>query len=553
MQNSSEVFIYRPKLNKIERNKYNLLKKSQQTEIYNNNLITNNFVISDNKRLIKNKSFFVNFDPSKAIENDQIILDLRKKLNEDREKLINNRRIKEEEEIKIFKRINESQLLIEKKLLEKKINGKHEKTFKLKKLDLKDYKINQDSLDVKKLKVQKNYEDIYLTEKIEKKYNFEDKLKEIEKKSYLVFDLLYTTEEIKKRIEYFALIDEFLSEEINSDMNNKERNLMTPKEAISSDNYINRFLGYFGAELLSFNIKNVYIEKNPSNESLRDIIFKIIIKEIANQKVYKLAVISPSMKKNIFRNINNWYNLNALIKIKLFKVYGIPEKNIFFYNYNLNKFEVHMIIYNKKIDGVENVLKEIKIKVTICNVLNNIILSSIMFETKFCKNVNEWTNENGIRGGKTYFHPVGWIGLALKIKDKYDKSNEWIGKEGKKGEWAVAYHGVGKGNQFEKILNILNNGLKPGPNQFYSYHLNANTLCRKIYCGKGVYFAQEVSVAENYAEIFKLGGYNEGIKFVIMARVNPYRTREPDNCPNNWILNETTNDIRQYRLLVKIV
>ena len=212
-----------------------------------------------------------------------------------------------------------------------------------------------------------------------------------------------------------------------------------------------------------------------------------------------------------------------------------------------------MLIYNRKIDNVEYALKGMKIKVTICNVLTNIILSSNMFETKFCKNVNEWTNENGIRGGKTYFHPVGWIGLALKIKDKYDKSNEWIGKEGAKGEWAVAYHGVGKGNQFEKILNILNNGLKPGPNQFYSYHLNANTLCRKRYCGNGVYFAQEVSIAENYAEIFKLGGYNEGIKFVIMARVNPYRTREPDNCPNNWILNETTNDIRQYRLLVKIV
>lgn len=72
---------------------------------------------------------------------------------------------------------------------------------------------------------------------------------------------------------------------------------MTPEEAISSDNYINRFLGYFGAELLSYKIKNVYIEKTPSNEILRDIIFKIIIKELANQKVYKLTIVSPSMKK----------------------------------------------------------------------------------------------------------------------------------------------------------------------------------------------------------------------------------------------------------------
>lgn len=212
-----------------------------------------------------------------------------------------------------------------------------------------------------------------------------------------------------------------------------------------------------------------------------------------------------------------------------------------------------MLIYNRKIDGIENILKGIKVKAIICNVLNNIILSSNMFETKFCKNINEWTEKDGKRGGKTYFHPVGWIGLALKIKDKYDKNNEWIRNDGSKGEWAVAYHGVGKGNQFEKILNILNNGLKQGPNQFYSYHLNNNSLCKKIYCGNGVYFAPEINVAENYAEKLRLGGYKEEIKFAIMARVNPYKAREPNISPINWVLNETTNDIRQYRLLVKIV
>ena len=551
MQNT-DVFIYRPKLSKIERNKYNLLKKIEENEAYKGNLTMKNNFINDNKRLKSNKTSFFQFDLSKATEKDQIILDLKKKLNEDREKLINNRRMKEEEEIMLFKKINESQLLIEKELLQKKIYEKHEKTFKLKKLNINDYKSNQDSLGEKKIDIEKNVEDNCKNEKMEIKYNFEDKLKEIKEKSYLIFDLLYTTEDIQKRIEYFALIDEFINEEINLDNNKNERNLITPEEAISSDNYINRFLGYFGAELLSYKVKKVYIEKTPSNEFVRDVIFKIIIKELANQKVYKLTVISPSMKKNIFRNINHWYNLNELIKLKLFKEFNIQEKDIFFYNYNLRKFEVNMIIYNRKIEEVEKFLKDIKVKVTIYNVLSNIILSSNMFETKFCKNINEWSENDGKRGGRIYIHPVGWIGLALKIKDKYDKSNEWIGKEGSKGEWAVAYHGVGKGNQFGKILNILNNGLKPGPNQFYSYHLNANSLCRKIYCGNGVYFASEINIAENYAEKFNLGGFQKDIKFVIMARVNPYRTREPDNCPNNLVLNATTDDIRQYRLLVKI-
>ena len=299
MQNTGEVLIYRPKLNKIERNKYHLLKKIQEAETYNSNLITKSNVKNDNKRLKQNKSFFIK---------DQIILNLKKKLNDDREKLINIRRIKEEEEIMLFKKINESKLLIEKELLEKKIYEKHLKTFKLKKLNLEDYKSNQNSCEEKKLQTEKNLEDNCPNEKIER-YNFEAKLKEIEEKSYLVFNLLYSNEEVQKRLEYFTLIDEFINEEINFDMNKNERNLMTPDEAISSDNYINRFLGYFGAELLSYNIKKVYIEKIPSNEIVRDVIFKIIIKEIANQKVYKLTIISPSMKKNIFRNIKNWYNL----------------------------------------------------------------------------------------------------------------------------------------------------------------------------------------------------------------------------------------------------
>jgi hypothetical protein len=550
MQNIDEVFKYRPKLNIVERNKYYLLKKFPVTETYDSCLPINDNIITDYQNIETNKSFATRNNLSKSSEKEKIIINLKKKLNDDRNKLITNRRIREEEEIKLFTKINESQALIEKEIFEKKIIEKHEKYFKLKKLNIQEYKQKQKT---KNVEMEKNMEDKSPNEKTEQKYNFEDKLREIEENSYLVYNVFYSSKDLQKRIKYFLLIDEFINEEINFDNEKNEKNLMTPKEAISSDNYINRFLGFFGAELLKYKIKNVYIEKNPSNEIVRDVTFKIIIKEITNQKVYKLTVISPSMKRNIFRNIKNWYNFNEMIKQKLVKKFNISEYDIFFYNYNIKNFEVNMLIYNRKIENIEYVLKEMKVKATICNVLTNIILSSNMFETKFCKNINEWTKKDGNRGGKTYYHPIGWIGLALKIKDKYGKSNAWIGKEGLKGEWAVAYHGVGKGNEFEKVLNILNKGLRPGPNQFYSYHLNNNSLCRDLYCGKGVYLAPEIDVAEKYANKLKLGEYKKNIQFIIMARVNPYRTREPDIYPTNWVLNGNTDEIRQYRLLVKYV
>jgi len=60
-------------------------------------------------------------------------------------------------------------------------------------------------------------------EKMKQKYNFEDKLKEIEEKSYLVYNLLYSSKDLQNRVDYFWLIDEFINEEINLDKDKKEK------------------------------------------------------------------------------------------------------------------------------------------------------------------------------------------------------------------------------------------------------------------------------------------------------------------------------------------
>ena len=60
-----------------------------------------------------------------------------------------------------------------------------------------------------------------------------------------------------------------------------------------------------------------------------------------------------------------------------------------------------------------------------------------------------------------YYPPFGWIGMALKIKQRYDKDDIWLGKENKKGEWPVAYHGIGKNNNaINELLSILNESFK---------------------------------------------------------------------------------------------
>jgi hypothetical protein len=49
-----------------------------------------------------------------------------------------------------------------------------------------------------------------------------------------------------------------------------------------------------------------------------------------------------------------------------------------------------------------------------------------------------------MRGKKPYYPPLGWIGIGLKVIDKYE-NNIWIGMNNSEGEWCVAYHGVARG------------------------------------------------------------------------------------------------------------
>ena len=69
-------------------------------------------------------------------------------------------------------------------------------------------------------------------------------------------------------------------------------------------------------------------------------------------------------------------------------------------------------------------------KATSSLLLNNAILSSNIFETDFSKGENDWPKKILMRGGKKYYPPYGWIGIGLKLKNKYWKTNStWFGSE----------------------------------------------------------------------------------------------------------------------------
>ena len=61
------------------------------------------------------------------------------------------------------------------------------------------------------------------------------------------------------------------------------------------------------------------------------------------------------------------------------------------------------------------------------------------------------------RGGLPYYSPKGWIGFGLKVTGKYDNGNDdWIKMDNNPNEWAIAYHGIGRGrNDVEDITRKI--------------------------------------------------------------------------------------------------
>ena len=135
---------------------------------------------------------------------------------------------------------------------------------------------------------------------------------------------------------------------------------------------------------------------------------------------------------------------------------------------------------------------------------------------------------------------------------KYDYGNDnWLGNNNINGEWNVAYHWVGSGQKSNNVKDIIGrifrSGFKQGPGQAHSYCDDINHLGKKV--GKGISVTPSIQLAEAYAGILEINGIK--YKAVLMVRVKPEAVREC-NCHNDfWVVNETCDEIRVYRILFK--
>ena len=137
--------------------------------------------------------------------------------------------------------------------------------------------------------------------------------------------------------------------------------------------------------------------------------------------------------------------------------------------------------------------------------------------------------------------------------DKYDNGdNTWIGMRNIPGEWCVAYHGVGDGQNSDNVkkitgLIIKSEEFKAGLRQKHKNHPDIYHPGKIV--GEGVYITPHIKTAENYAGISNING--KIYKTVLMVRVRPSAIRHCEDSGDFWIVNGIIDEIRPYRILYK--
>ena len=265
--------------------------------------------------------------------------------------------------------------------------------------------------------------------------------------------------------------------------------------------------------------------------------------------------------QQLLNDKNEYEKFKERLKDKLSKDYNIPKNKIIVTCPQKGSFRVQVIFQSDDFNNLN--IKDFTEKFKNDNdfpdlqnlkyIQQDVILSGCKLSKGQLdargNRVDGW-GINEKRGGKPYDPPIGWKGIGLRVIDKYDNGNNtWIGMDNSKGEWCVAYHGVGrnKKNVQERTGLIVKGGFNPGPNQVHKDHPDLNHPGRKV--GEGVYCTPSINVAELYSGVSQIHGKN--YKTVLMVRVKPDAIRYCKDQSDYWVVNGTTDEIRPYRILYK--
>ena len=336
----------------------------------------------------------------------------------------------------------------------------------------------------------------------------------------------------------------------------------------------NQDQGIFVLGLLSKNLEDIgietAIEKNSNfKEHINDSLwFQCLINDISNKKKFTLDFeFGEKRNKELLNNKIEYKNFELKLKNKLNKDFKIPKEKIIvvsslseegrfrvqiiFQSEEFNNLDINQFIYKFKNDPNFVELKNLKDIQE--DVIKGIILSKDQLDPEGNRQYGWGKGEK--RAGIDYDPPLGWTGIGLKVKGKYDNGDDtWIGMKNVKGEWCVAYHGVGRNQSSYNVKNVVgkiikSKEFKPGAGQAHKNCIDLYHPPNKV--GEGVYCTPHIKTAEIYAGITDINGIS--YKAVLMLRVKPEARRFCADSGDYWVVNGTDDEIRPYRILYKNV
>jgi len=376
-------------------------------------------------------------------------------------------------------------------------------------------------------------------------------------------------EKAKEMVKDMCILGNISKKEIIYEKKNHPEKYITIEEALSDkgknkDN--NLCLGIFAKTLEDYGISTI-IEKEADNSEESNKESETTLEFLTNGMAYKNKL-SLSWDYGLKRNTelqndkSEQEKFNKELSKDISKELKTSEDNIIIVNTEQGSYyNIQIIFMSDEFNDLDSsefkekfknndTLKNLKdIQKTL--IMEGCILSPNMLDPEGNR-MSGWPDGEK-RGGLPYYSPKGWIGFGLKVTGKYDNGNDdWLGYEGNKNEWAVAYHGVGIMKGLEKAVgNIYKGGYKIGPNQAYKDDENANQPGKKV--GIGIYCSPSPKVLEQYADYGESSTVFKGKKFIMgfMMRVKPDKIRYSEKQKDYWVLNPTTDEMRPYRILIK--
>ena len=379
-------------------------------------------------------------------------------------------------------------------------------------------------------------------------------------------------EKINEILEDMCIYGNITKKEIKEEKKKNPEKFIESSEALKLEDEDQNL---FALGLISTNLENMgietAIEKNSDDDKEDEGLtsFQFITNGMIGKKKYDLHFeFGEKRNEELLNSKEEFEKFKKNLKLKLSKDYNIPTDKIIVTFPQKGSCHVQVIFQSDEFNDLD--INEFKNKFKndpefkeLSN-LKDIHTDMIVGGCKLTKGLldSEGNRSSGwavgeCRGGKPYDPPLDWIGIGLKVKDKYG-DNIWIGMDNSPGEWCVAYHGIASGQSSDNVKRvtgiIAKTTFKKGggqahascPDQFHP----GNSV------GEGVYCTPTIKTAEDkYAGISEINGVK--YKTVIMVRVKPEAIRHCDICSdsrapyNYWVVNGTPDEIRPYRILYK--